>query len=126
MVGRFGTGLPYTPQIFTEQVDLQANSDRKPTQLVIDLLLEKYFTVFNSRLVVFLKVYNLLDQLNERLVYDDTGRANYSLTQTQGAAQKTDKMAEEIDGLHPASEYFVRPHYYLPPREIRIGLTLDL
>jgi outer membrane receptor protein involved in Fe transport len=125
-VGRFGTGLPYTPQIFTEQVDLQANSDRKPTQLVIDLLLEKYFTVFNSRLVVFLKVYNLLDQLNERLVYDDTGRANYSLTQTQGAAQKTDKMAEEIDGLHPASEYFVRPHYYLPPREIRIGLTLDL
>ena len=126
MVGRFGTGLPYTPQIFTEQVDLRANSDRKPTQLVIDLLLEKYFTIFNSRLVVFLKVYNLLDRLNERLVYDDTGRANYSLTQTQGAAQKTDKMAEEIDGLHSASEYFVRPHYYLPPREIRIGLTLDL
>jgi outer membrane receptor protein involved in Fe transport len=126
MVGRFGTGLPYTPQIFAEQVNLESNSDRKPSQLIIDLLLEKYFNVWDSRLVVFLKVYNLLDRLNERLVYDDTGRANYSLTQTQGAAQKTDKMAEEIEGLHPASEYFVRPNYYLPPREIRIGLTFDL
>jgi outer membrane receptor protein involved in Fe transport len=126
MVVRFGTGLPYTPQIFAEQVDLRANSDRKPTQLVVDLLLEKYFNISNSRLIAFIKVYNLFDTLNERLVYDDTGRANYSLTQTQGAAQKTDKMAEEIEGLRSASEYFVRPHYYLPPREIRIGLTLDL
>ena len=126
MVVKFGTGLPYTPQIFDQQVFLRPNSGRKPSQLVVDLLLEKYFNLSStSTLVVFLKVYNLLDRLNERLVYDDTGSADYSLTQTQGAAQETDKLAQEIEGLHSANEYFVRPNYYLPPREIRLGVTIN-
>jgi len=126
LVFKYGTGLPYTPQIFDEQVNLTPNSGRKPSQLVLDLLLEKYFVLSSSStLIVFLKVYNLLDRLNERLVYTDTGSADYSLTETQEAAQATDKRATEIPGLHPASEYFVRPHYYLPPREIRLGLTID-
>jgi len=125
LVGKFGTGLPYTPQITGQQVFLRTNSSRKPSQLSFDLLAEKYFNLSNYRITVFLKVFNLFDTLNERLVYTDTGTASYSLTQNQGAAQETDKLAQTIDGVHPASEYFQRPNYYLPPREIRLGVSFQ-
>lgn len=125
LVGKYGTGLPYTPQIFAQQVYLRPNSGRKPTQLKVDLLFEKYFKIANYRITVFFKAFNLFDRLNERLVYTDTGSADYSLTQTQGAAEETDKLAGIIKGLHPASEYFKRPNYYLPPRELRIGLSFQ-
>jgi outer membrane receptor protein involved in Fe transport len=125
LVGRIGTGLPYTPQITEQTVYLQTNSGRKPPQTRVDLLADKTFNVAGVRLTAYLKVYNLFDTLNERYVYDDTGRATYTLVQNQTTAQETDKLATEIPGLHPASEWFVRPDYYLPPREVRLGATVE-
>jgi outer membrane receptor protein involved in Fe transport len=125
LVGKFGTGLPYTPEVFAQQVFLRPNSSRKPSQLRFDLLAEKYFNIYNYKITLFLKVFNLLDRLNERLVYSDTGSANYSLQQIQGGPQGTDKLAETIEGLRPASEYFQRPNYYLAPRELRLGISID-
>ena len=94
MVGRFGTGLPYTPLITGKQIYLRTNSDRRPTQSNVDLLAEKSFDFGGLILNVFLKVYNLFDVLNERLIYTDTGRATYTLLTSQGSAQATDKIAE--------------------------------
>lgn len=125
LVGRVGTGLPYTPQVLTKTVYLQTNSERKPAQARIDLLADKTFTVSGFRLTAFLKVYNLFDTLIERYVYDDTGRATYTLVQTQGTAQETDNIARRVPGIHPASEWFVRPDYYAPPREIRLGFEVE-
>jgi outer membrane receptor protein involved in Fe transport len=125
LVGRIGTGLPYTPQITEQTVYLQTNSGRKPPQTRVDLLADKTFNVAGVRLTAYLKVYNLFDTMNERYVYDDTGRATYTLVQNQTTAQETDKLATEIPGLHPASEWFVRPDYYLPPREVRLGATVE-
>jgi hypothetical protein len=125
VVGRFGTGLPYTPQITENTVYLQTNSGRKPVQTRVDLLADKTFAVAGVRLTAYLKVYNLFDTLNERVVYDDTGRATYTLVQNQTTAQATDKLATQIPGLHPASEWFVRPDYYQPPREVRLGATVE-
>jgi hypothetical protein len=124
-VGRFGTGLPYTPQITEKTVYLQTNSGRKPEQTRVDLLADKTFAVAGVRLTAYVKVYNLFDTLNERYVYDDTGRATYTLVQNQSTAQETDKLATQIPGLHPASEWFVRPDYYQPPREVRLGATVE-
>jgi len=125
VVGRIGTGLPYTPEIITKQVFLRVNSGRRPSQANVDLLAEKSFAVLNYSLTVFLKVFNLFDILNERLVYSNTGRATYTLTATQGSAKATDEIADNIPGIHPASEYFVQPQFYLAPREVRLGASFE-
>jgi outer membrane receptor protein involved in Fe transport len=125
MVGRFGTGLPYTPVITGKQIYLRTNSDRRPTQSNVDLLAEKSFSLSGIKLNVFLKVYNLFDVLNERLIYTDTGRATYTLLTSQGSAQATDKIAETVTGVHSAQEYFIQPQFYLPPREVKLGFSIE-
>jgi len=125
LVGRLGTGLPYTPQITSKTVYLKTNSNRKPLQTRVDLLADKTFTIENFRLTAFLKVYNLFDTRNERYVYDDTGRATYTLVAGEGTAKATDILAATIPGVHSADEYFVNPSYYSAPREVRIGASLE-
>lgn len=125
LVGRLGTGLPYTPQITGSQIYLRSNSGRRPSQLVVDLLAEKTFFFFGYNLTFFLKVFNLFDTLNERLIYNDTGRATYTLISNQSAAVSTDELSGKHPLIRPASEYFVRPHYYLPPRQVRLGASIE-
>jgi outer membrane receptor protein involved in Fe transport len=125
LVGRLGTGLPYTPQITSKTVYLKTNSNRKPLQTRVDLLADKTFTFQKMRLTAFLKVYNLFDTKNERYVYDDTGRAIYTLVAGQGTAQATDVLARTVPGIHSADEYFVNPTYYSAPREVRVGASLE-
>ena len=125
LVTRLNSGLPYTPQLLDETLYLVPNSGRKPSQVTVDLLADKTFVVAGINLTAFLKVFNLFDTLNERFVYDDTGRATYSLSSKLGPALYTDQLAEQIPGVHSAREYFVRPTYYGPPREVRVGLSLE-
>lgn len=125
LVGRLGSGLPYTPEISTRQIFLTANSGRKPYQSSVDLLAEKSFEFNNIEMTIFVKVFNLFDTLNERLVYDNTGRATYSLDQIKGPAKQVDEYAATIPGAHSSQEYFNRPNYYQPPREVRVGLSIE-
>ncbi|MGB2959909.1 MAG: TonB-dependent receptor [Bacteroidota bacterium] len=125
VVGRFGTGLPYTPQELNRTIYLGTNSDRKPEQASVDLLADKTFDLGGFGLTVFLKVYNLFDTLNERIVYNDTGRATYTLQSTLAPAQATNRFAMTVPGVHSADEYFVHPGYYSSPRQLRFGMTLE-
>ncbi len=125
LIGRFGTGLPYTPLISGKQIYLKTNSERRPTQTNVDLLAEKSFDLYGLNLTVFLKVFNLFDVLNERLIYTDTGRATYTLLTGQGSAKATNELSQEIPGVHSAQEYFVQPQFYLPPREVKLGFSLE-
>jgi outer membrane receptor protein involved in Fe transport len=125
LVGRLGTGLPYTPQVTSTTIYLKTNSNRKPLQTRVDLLADKTFTLADLRITAFLKVYNLFDTKNERYVYDDTGRATYTLVAGQGTAQATNALAATIPGVHSADEYFVNPTYYSAPREVRVGASLE-
>ena len=86
---------------------------------------EKSFQLNDFLVTVFLKIFNLFDTKNERLVYDDTGRATYSLEEQRGNAEETNKLAAKIPGAHSATEYFNRPNYYSAPREVRLGLSLE-
>ncbi|MCX8010565.1 MAG: TonB-dependent receptor [Ignavibacteria bacterium] len=125
LIGRVGTGLPYTPQIYDKQIYIRTNSDRKPFFAIVDLLAEKTFGIFGYTVAFFLKVFNLFDILNERYVYNDTGRATYTLIQTSGGTKTTDELAATIPGIHSAAEYFNRPNYYYPPREVRFGFSIE-
>lgn len=124
-VTSLSTGLPYTPQLYEQQIFLRTNSDRKPLQTNVDLLIDKSFMLYNTTLTIFLKVFNLFDTKNERLVYDDTGRANYSLEETKGGPQATNEISKLYPGIKSATEYYSRPNYYSAPREVRVGLTLE-
>jgi outer membrane receptor protein involved in Fe transport len=125
IVGSINTGLPYTPELFESQLLLDPNSERKPMRANVDLLVEKSFDVLTTVVTVFVKVFNLFDTLNENLVYDNTGRATYTLEETKGGPQETNRISERVPGVHSATEYFIRPHYYSAPRELRFGLSLE-
>jgi outer membrane receptor protein involved in Fe transport len=125
LVGRLGTGLPYTPQLTGTQVFLRTNTGRRPAQAVVDLLAEKSFHFYGLDLTIFLKVFNLFDTLNERLIYNDTGRAIYTLQSHQSAAISTDELSDKNPLVRSASEYFERPQYYLPPRQVRFGASIE-
>ena len=125
LVGRIGTGLPYTPVIYDKQVFLEPNSDRRPIQSTVDVLAEKTFSFEGMDLVIFAKIYNLFDTLNERSVYSSTGRASYTLESNEGPAIETDKMAQKYDGVKTTSDVYNNPSFYLPPREVRLGLSIE-
>ncbi len=115
-VGRWGTGLPYTPAIQDQRTGLE-NSDNRPSFINVDLYLTKFFKVLNNRFSVFLKVFNLIDTANEDEVFSDTGRAGYTLELTR---------AQELPrGVNTLEEFFTRPDFYSAPRQIVLGASFE-
>jgi outer membrane receptor protein involved in Fe transport len=126
LTASLSSGLPYSPQLYEQQIYLRANSGRKPFYTNADLLFDKSFSfIDNTTLTFFLKIFNLFDTQNERFVYDDTGRAIYSLEETKGGPQATNAISQKYPGIKSATEYFNRPNYYSAPREVRVGFTFE-
>ena len=122
--GQFATGYPYSPLILEQNVDLPTRSGRKPFKIKLDLHAYKEFTMGGLRLRAFAKVYNLLDRRNENFVFNDTGRATYSLSE-QRNLHATWKPNYALPGVHTLSEYDTRPHWFSSPRHVKLGLTLS-
>lgn len=116
LIGRLGSGLPYTPALQNQRTGLE-NSDNRPAVFNIDLYVTKYLNFFTNNLSVFVKVYNLFDTKNELNVFSDTGRAGYTLDLTR--AQEAPR------GINTLEEYFRRPDFYSSPRQIVVGLTAN-
>jgi outer membrane receptor protein involved in Fe transport len=112
VVGRLGSGLPYTPTYLNQRTGLE-NSDNMPLFYQVDLYLTKYFTIGTYNLSVFAKVYNLFDTENEINVFGDTGRAGYTLELTRSQ--------EAPQGVNSLQQYFTRPDYYSAPRQVVVG-----
>lgn len=115
LIGRFGSGLPYTPSLVNQRTGLE-NSDNRPSFYNVDLYCTKYFTFNGMNLSLFLKVYNLFDTANELNVFGDTGRAGYTLELTR--AQEAPRGANTLE------EYYSRPDFYSAPRQVMIGAAL--
>ncbi len=115
-IGKFGSGLPYTPSIQNQRTGLE-NSENKPVFFNVDFYLTKYFKVFGQQISAFVKIFNLFDIANEIQVFGDTGRAGYTLELTR--AQEAPR------GVNTLSEYFRRPDFYSAPRQINIGATFN-
>ncbi|ARA93121.1 TonB-dependent receptor [Rhodothermaceae bacterium RA] len=124
-IGQYATGYPYTPQIIDQNIDLLPNSDRKPPQLKLDTQLYKTFSLGDrARVQAFARVFNLLDRLNERFVFNTTGRATYSLDE-QLNVHAAWRPYYGFPGISTLEEYNTRPHWYSPPREVRVGVTVS-
>ncbi|MGC8898762.1 MAG: TonB-dependent receptor, partial [Bacteroidota bacterium] len=115
IIGRIESGLPYTPEIQNIRVEFE-NSGRKPPQYTFDLKLQKAFRIFALDWIMFLKVYNLFDRLNEKNVYLDTGRAGYTLVS---------RYAGDVSGVNTLAEFINRPDFYSPPRKALFGISLN-
>jgi outer membrane receptor protein involved in Fe transport len=115
-VGQLDSGLPYTPSYQNQRTGLE-NSSNKPTFFNVDLYITKYFKLSGINFSVFAKIYNLFDTANELTVYDDTGRAGYTLDETR--AQSAPR------GINTIQEYFSRPDFYSAPRQVLVGVSLD-
>lgn len=122
-IGQFGTGYPYSPLLIDQKIDQLPNSGRKPAQTKLDAHLYKEFTFDTARLRAFVKVFNVLDRLNERFVFNDTGRSTYSLNGQRGVHAAWEPYYGQ-PGINDLAAYNTRPHYYSAPREIRVGATL--
>jgi outer membrane receptor protein involved in Fe transport len=115
LIGRLGSGLPYTPALQNQRTGLE-NSDSRPAVFNVDLYLTKYLQLFGNNFSVFIKVYNLFDTANELNVFSDTGRAGYTLEVTRAQ--------EEPRGINTIQEYYSRPDFYSAPRQIIIGASV--
>jgi outer membrane receptor protein involved in Fe transport len=126
VIGRYGSGFPYTPAI--SQADARGqdaartitrNSRRMPANYTVDLRLFKNFTIEPLSFSLSLKVLNLFDQRNETTVYGQTGRASATPVQMGLAGSETGGRANSI------ASYLLRPDYYSEPREIQLGLEIN-
>ncbi len=124
MIGQVSTGYPYTPLLLDQNIDQLPNQGRKPTSYKLDLHVYKDFKLGPSYLRLFGKVFNVLDHLNERFVFDDTGRATYSLNERLGTHAAWRAYYGQ-PGINDLDTYNTRPQYYSRPREIRLGATLS-
>jgi outer membrane receptor protein involved in Fe transport len=119
-LARYGTGLPFTPQITQYSSDRgissapQKNSGRRPEKFILDLNLFKLFHISDFRLKAFLKVFNLLDSKVVNDVFTDTGKADFTV-------EYRNKKEDERRG-HSYKDYLVYPWHYIAPRRIQLGL----
>jgi outer membrane receptor protein involved in Fe transport len=117
LIGRLGSGTPYTADRFYNPVDITFSNDRKkPATSTFDLRAEKYFKISKARLSLFMLIYNLFDRMNEVGVYSSSGRA--------GIDYNT-KYAGDVIGLHTIDQYVMNPTMYSGPREIRLGMSIS-
>jgi len=116
IIGKLGTGMPYDLDKSENSVDIK-NSGRKPLRLSFDLLGSRDFQYKNARLKLTIKVYNLFDRLNELEVYGDSGRASYTKDMVSDG---------EIQGANTKKEYYTHLDWYSAPRQILIGLSVEL
>jgi len=117
LIGRLGSGTPYTADRFYNPVDITFSNDRKkPATTTFDLRAEKYFNISKTRLSLFLLLYNMFDHLNETGVYSSSGRAGIDYNV---------KYAGDIIGLHTIDDYVMNPTMYSSPREIRLGMSIS-
>lgn len=126
LIGRYWTGLPYTPT-FAEGtvlvgggavVGLRENSARLPSQKSVDLYINRRFDLGAIELQLFLNVYNLFDQVNESAVYTDTGSASYS-TEIDPST-----ISYSTDRIGTVESYVDQPGWYTAPRQVQLGVTL--
>ena len=114
LIGRFGSGQPYTPTPFGRRTTaFPENSESKPLQATIDLQASKSFQSGPVSLIVFLKVFNIFDRRNAIEVYSDTGRPDATIITGR------DERPIVVSTL---DDFVNRVDFYAPPRELRFGV----
>jgi outer membrane receptor protein involved in Fe transport len=124
-VGKFNTGLPYTPSFAKGSFigglgtsDLPENSARRPDIFSADMYVTKTFPFGGLKVMLFAYIYNVFDNRMATAVFSDTGTAEYT----------TDPRPENVlyNSLRigTVEDLYKRPEWYIAPRQIQLGLSL--
>lgn len=119
MIAKYGSGTPYTPRRSEDISTLLTNSELKPSTFNIDIRGNYNIAVDALKIILFARVFNLLDTRNEIGVYDDTGRAGYTTDEQKALASNPTQRVNTID------QWYTRSTYYSEPRRIEIGMNLE-
>ena len=123
-ISKFWAGKPYTPEFKTGVVSgsgafagFADNSERKPNVFDMDLRASYKVNIFNLNMNLFCNIYNVFDFRNEFTVWNDTGRATYTL------------FARDVPYTDPSrighlNEHLLSPDWYGEPRHINMGFKL--
>ena len=105
---RFGSGQPYTPEIGAGfGANLETNSGRKDSYLLLDLRAEKYFNLGPVYLSVFVRAFNVLNtSFVNGYVFNSTGSPDYALNPSTNRSALSD------------------PSRFYNPRRIEFGISL--
>ncbi|TDI75475.1 MAG: TonB-dependent receptor [Bacteroidetes bacterium] len=114
VIGKLGSGLPYTPSLADERISIE-NSGRRRGTVTFDLFARKTFDANGWRFSVIARIFNLFDTRNEVNVYTDTGRTFPNLQFLPGQPQ----------GLNTKEQFITRPDFFSPPRQITLGLSFS-
>ncbi len=124
-IGSAGSGMPYSPSS-VEQLQLPdrefKNSARKPLQYNIDFKANKQWKMGNITYTLFLRVYNLLDRMNENSVFSVTGRATENARLPYDQQEQLRLLAQ--GGQFTMQEWDNRPSWLSEPRRVQCGLAV--
>jgi len=131
LIGRYGSGYPYTPQIsvasrFGRNVstELETNSRRKPKTYEFDLRLLRELKFLGLNVTLFMDIYNLFDTRNEIRVWRDTGRINKTLEEPSTPWEIS--LYDSPYRINTIHEYFTHQEWYSEPRRIHFGFKISL
>ncbi len=119
LIGQYGSGTPYTPRRSSDVTALLNNAQVKPSFVNLDAQAFYQIPVQPFNVVMFLRVFNLLDIRNETEVFDDTGRAGFTTDYEQAVKANPSQLVNTLD------EWFRRPTNYSEPRRIEFGVNLE-
>ncbi len=118
MIGNYGSGLPYTPNLAAENT-LLTNAATKPILLSADLNAYYNVEVMGQNSQFFLRIQNLFDHLNQTNVYAKSGLATFTPDQKQVEGLNLGEYVNTVE------EWFRDETYYSEPRRIEFGLVLS-
>ena len=119
LIMQYGSGMPYTPRRSIDINSLITNSQLKPSTVNADMRLYKTLSLGTLDFVLFMRIFNLFDTMNEVGVFDDTGRAGYTTDLERVKGQNTPEYVNTIE------QFFTIPTFYSEPRRIEIGLNIE-
>ncbi len=118
-IAQYGSGTPYTPRQSADATALLTNSQVKPQFFNVDTRGFYTFDLGFTKMVAFLRVFNLFDIKNEVGVFDDTGRAGFTTDLARARATNPPEYIISLD------DYFLRPTFYSEPRRIEFGVNVE-
>jgi hypothetical protein len=118
-IGQYGSGVPYTPRATTDLSSMLTNSQTKPPYFDLDMQGYYQFNLQPVKLVVFVRIFNVFDIRNEVNVFNDSGRAGYTVDEVQAVQSKTPQYVNSI------AQWYTIPTNYSEPRRIEFGMNLE-
>jgi hypothetical protein len=118
-IGKYGSGLPYTPLVLNNVTALLTNSESMPPDFNVDLRGFYEFPMAGLNVMAFVRLFNALNIFNQIGVFPMSGRADYN------PQLLIDEQSNPALYVNTLQQYYTIPTYYSEPRRIEIGFNLE-